>query len=233
MVQRRLSFLVVLLLGCEPAQPVVVHQASATLRACNALSAPVPTIERAVDALNVLPKPVDAPCFVASLPRPLRVTASNSVVSAQPAASRQSPRIFVLLDGLAVTVVPEGDSAAVVEFGEWRSETRTVKGEVALPVTTEIPRDTAFTHVFRERQNGTTCGLCHTGEVEERPGVYSSVAYRPHDRDVVPLRELRATHDACVESGTEDGACAMLHALFDFGDVEQGAFNRKVGTFGP
>lgn len=221
-----------LISGCEPApQLPPVHRASEELLRCNEASVRITSIEHALEVINELPKPVDGPCFVAALPRPLKLVATSSVFSAQPSFSRDSPRMFAMLDGLIATFVPEGDGSKVLEFGQWSSEVRTIKGELELPVTEELPLDAAYTHVATTRP-GTNCALCHTSEREERPGVFSSVAYKPHARDEVSVRSLRARHDACVEDGGVDGACAMFHALFDFGDVQQGAFAAEIPTFG-
>lgn len=221
------------LLACEPLPPTPpAHRASEQLISCNASSVRITSIEHALEVINALPKPVDGPCFVAALPRPLKLVASSSVVSAQPSFSRESPRMFLMLDGLVATVVPEGDGARVLEFGQWSSQTRTIKGEIDLPVTGALPLDAAYTHVASMRM-GTNCGLCHTAEREEKPGVFSSVAYRPQKREEISVGALRAQHDACVADGGVDGACAMFHALFDFGPVEQGAFSAEIRTFGP
>lgn len=222
-----------LISGCEPAPPTPpAHRASDQLINCNASNVRITSIEHALEVINVLPKPVDAPCFVAALPRPLKMVASSSVVSAQPSFSRESPRMFMMLDGLIATVVPEGDGANVLEFGQWSSETRTIKGEIELPVVDQLPLDAAYTYIATTRP-GTNCGLCHTGEREEKPGVFSSIAYRPQKREEISVSALRARHEACVADGGVDGACAMFHALFDFGVVEQGAFDTSIQTFGP
>lgn len=225
---------VLLLPSCAPPMPAPpAHEASAALKACAAAGRRVTSVERALESLDALPHPVDGPCFVASLPRPLKVVASASVVSAQPALNRESPRLFLLLDGVVATVVPEGDGAAVLEFGQWTTATRTIKAEVALPVLDALPADAAHRHVLNSRGTGTTCGLCHTSEREERPGVFSSTAYRPQRRDEVAVSALVTLHERCVRDGDEAGACAMLHALFDFGAVAQAAFDPALETFGP
>lgn len=216
--------------ACEPVNvepPPPKHQASAALKACNAANdARIISIEHALEVVNTLPRPVDGACFVAALPRPLKLTATSSITSAQPSFSRESPRMFVMLDGLTASFVPEGDGAKVLEFGQWSSTTRSIKGEIALPVTEELPLDAAYAHVA-------TCRLCHSGEREERPGVFSSVAFKPQRRDDVSVSAMRARHEACVEAGEDVGACAMFHALFDFGEVQQAAFDDSLPTFGP
>ena len=227
----RCTWILGLLAACAaPPGPAPLHQPSATLRACADAGGRVTSISRAVEVLNALPTPVDGPCFVAALPRPLKVVAANSVVSAQPASSRESPRLFLFLDGVVATVVPEGDGATVLEFSQWTSATRSIKAGLPLPMASMVASDAPYTHV-RRGPIGTTCGLCHTAEQEESPGVYASTAYRPHARDEVPVSELRARHEACGHD--VDGGRAMFHAVFDFGEVQQGAFDTSLETFGP
>ncbi len=221
-------------LPLPPERPApAVHRASAELRACQDAGRALTSIDDALALLNELPRPVDGPCFVAALPRPLRVVASHSFTSAQPAESRRSPRIFLLGEPLVISVVPEGQGSLVVEFGEFLSSTRSLKGEIPLPVTAPLPSDTPYAHVLYQ-PGLTTCGFCHAAEEPSplRPGAYGSAALRPHERELVPVSELRESHEACVEAEDVAGACAMFHALFDFGEVEQGAFSPELPTFG-
>ena len=53
-------------------------------------------IQSVVDWINAMEKPLTLPCFVASLPRPLRTNSVDSDFSAQPAIGRRSPtRVFL------------------------------------------------------------------------------------------------------------------------------------------
>ncbi len=54
------------------------------------------TIDETVTLINALPKPLSLPCFLESLARPLEISASYGVFSAQPAKGIRSPRIFVI-----------------------------------------------------------------------------------------------------------------------------------------
>src|SRR5688572_8125053 len=64
------------------------------------------SILEVVGQVNALPRPVTLPCFLATLPRPLEVHASQSIFSAQPAAGRRSPRMFIFSGALTLTIVP-------------------------------------------------------------------------------------------------------------------------------
>lgn len=216
------------------AAPPPAHRANEALQACAAQRGPVTTIVDAVHHLNALPAPVDAACFVASLPRPLDVVATTGITSAQPAASKTSPRIFLLLPGVAVSVVPEGEGAKLLEFGEWVTSSRTLKGELALPPSAPFADDAPFTRV-RSTSSPTTCGLCHREESAHAglSGAYDSLAYRPQPGTEVSARELAVQHEGCVADGDEGPRCQLFHALFDFGDVKQGAFTADVGLFSP
>lgn len=232
----RFAFLL-FLVGCSSPGPAPLpdagHQASAALRACAAVQIParVTTIAAAISRLNALPMPVTPACFVAGLARPLEVVASNSVFSAQPAASRESPRIFLFAPALVVSVVPEGEGARLVEFAQWMTPTRTLKGEVELPFTEPLTDDAPYTKTH-STFGVTSCGLCHRRE-EPHPtidGGFISDAFRPAPYSLVPLTELRAQHEACAEED-EGERCAMFHALFDFGVVREGAFSSSVELF--
>ena len=209
------------------------HAVSATLRACAERSATVSTISAFVNQVNVLPMPVTVPCAVASLKRPLDVVATNSITSAQPAVGSRNPRIFVLAPGLAISVVPEGMGAPLIELGEWLTATRTEKGELLFPVTEPLtPRLPRSRVLFTG--SSTTCGLCHNAEQydAEGDGRFVSDAFRPRDETLVPLSLLIAEHEACSSSPDAGERCQLYHALFDFGLVRASAFDARVNIFG-
>lgn len=190
------------------------------------------SIASTVTRLNALPAPVDAPCFTASVPRPLSLVSTTGVTSAQPAAGKDNPRVFLMLPGVAISVVSEGDGARLLELGEWMTPTRTLKGEVGLPVTAPLAADAPFKHALYGTP-ATTCALCHRDEAphDTIPGAYVSVAYQPQPGSFVSVSALSAQHEACIAAGDDSGRCALFHALFDFGEVKDGAFAAEVETF--
>lgn len=235
------SFLLLIALcaaGCSgpgpgPGPADAGRHVSAALQACAQVAEParVTTIAAAVNRLNALPPPVTTPCFVASLPRPLDVVATNSVFSAQPAHSRESPRIFLFLPALVVSVVPEGEGAGVIEFSQWMTPTRTLKGELAVPIDAQVSADAPYTKVH-SNFGVTSCGLCHRNE-EPHPtidGGFISDAFRPNSGSLIALGELKQMHDVCGEED-QSPRCELFHALFDFGEVRQGAFSSNVELF--
>jgi hypothetical protein len=235
--------LLVLLAGCaiEPGSPdggadagAPGHRAPAAFLACAASPGPVASIAQLLARRNALPRPVDGACLIASLQRPISVVASSSVLSLQPAVSRETPRLFVLNSSLVLSVVPGGDAGHLLEMGEWETALRTVKGVLELPVTAELTADAPFTKI-KANANATTCGICHRQEAASAatPGGFTSAAFRPAPSDLVPVTELAAQHALCVDAGTVSERCDMFHAFFDFGEVRQGAFASSVELFIP
>jgi hypothetical protein len=219
--------------GPGPGPADAGSHASAALQACAAVKQParVTTIAAAVDRINALPQPVSAPCFVASLQRPIDLVATNSVFSAQPAHSRESPRMFIFLPALVASVVPEGEGSGVIEFSQWMTPTRTLKGELAVPITAQVSADAPYTKVH-SNFGVTSCGLCHRNE-EPHPtidGGFISDAFRPNSGSLIAVGELKELHDACGEED-QSPRCDLFHALFDFGEVRQGAFSSSVDLF--
>lgn len=210
------------------------HAPSELLKQCAASAAPIGSIPDAVAHLNALiPQGGDAACFVASLPRPLSVVATTGVTSAQPAGGRGAPRIFFLLPNLVISAVPDGDGSKLLEFGQWAGTRKTLKGEIALPVLTPLAADAPFTRVL-EGTDRTKCATCHREE-ERSPTVpngFLSVAYKPEPGTYVTFDDLQELHTLCVRGGDDTSRrCSMIHALFDFGEVTDGAFPPTVETF--
>jgi len=225
--------------GCQQdfRQPDAGHPISASLLACAANSSPpVTSISGAIDRLNSLPRPVGGPCFVASLQRPISMVATVGTVSAQPAAGEHDPRVFLLADGVVIAVVPKGAGGDFIELGQWVSPTRTLKAEIALPVTEPRPADEPFTRLESQKADAgvTVCGMCHHSEELQAPTShgYISAAYRPLAADERSLQVLATEHQECITNGEESPRCDMFHALFDFGELRQGAFETVVERFG-
>jgi hypothetical protein len=175
------------------------------------------SIVEVVDTLNAMPKPVDLPCFVQHLAGPLAIDATMSNLSLQPAAGRRSPRLFLLLDPLIVSMVPEGVGRDLLEMGERRGETRSLKGEIVFPVTTQLERASPFEHVMFS-PGLTSCAFCHGSETPAADisytAAFESEAFRPVPSNRVGLDELRAELAAC-DAKAEPYRCSLLSALFN------------------
>jgi hypothetical protein len=186
-----------------------------------------------VDFLNAMPRPVTIPCFLAALPRPLLLYATRGVLSAQPAVGPRSPRMFVYFAPLTFSIVPEGSGQHLVEFGEFVSDTRTLKAEIEFPVETELSREAPFERLMFS-ENVTSCAFCHAAE-EPAPDIdfttaFVSDALRPAPFERVPLEDVRAEHASC-DPALEPARCAMLDALFAHGEVVEWFFPEELPTF--
>ena len=204
--------------------------ASEALRRCAESKGDLESIADAIARLNaIIDRGGDGACFVATLPRPLPVVATLNPTSAQPAGGRGAPRLLLMLPKLVVTAVPEGAGSKVLEFGQWTGTTTTIKGEVRLPVTAPLTADAAYLHIL-DGNDRTTCGTCHGAE-EPHPTIanaFVSKALKPANE--VTVTELEELHTLCITTGLESPRCNFIHALFDFGEITQGAFSPVVET---
>ncbi|MFM2416666.1 MAG: hypothetical protein RL385_1389 [Pseudomonadota bacterium] len=220
--------------GVEPEYLVETpHRAGTELERCaEAGSGSADSIADVIAQLNALPDP-SVPCLVASLPRPFGVVASSSLLSAQPAESEASPRIFVMQPGMVLTVVPDGEGASAVELGQWVTPTRTLKAEVKFPLTLPIDDTAVYAHILYWEEQ-TVCAQCHRKEERSEHGrrTFVSEALRPDPSTYVSLLALRREHEACVLTEDASDRCNLYHALFDFGDVAAAEFSPEVRVFG-
>ena len=136
------------------------------------------TIEEAIALLNALPKPTTVACFLQSLDRPLAAFATSSVFSAQPALSAESPRVFLRIGRLWVSVVIDGDSSYLIELSHLEpDDVRSIKGEVLLHINEALPPSAPYERV--RFGAGTACGLCHTSEVPVEGISFAQPLLRP------------------------------------------------------
>ncbi len=205
---------------------------------CHELAAAVDnpsTIGEAVDRMNLLPSPITTPCVLASLQRPLAVVATQSSASAQP-GTEDNPRLFILLDGLVLAVVPVGYGAPLLEFGELLDDQHTVKAELVMPFEGPVAHSRPYERVlYPAGSPATACGSCHHEEVLDRMvdgiGGYSSLAYQPTALRNTPLTDVMKEHRDCGPQATSF-RCEMFRALLDFGEVHEGKFPEEMQTIG-
>jgi len=192
------------------------------------------TIAETVTLINALPKPLSLPCFLESLARPLEISATYSLLSAQPAQGARSPRIFLFQEPTLLSIVPAGDGASLLEFGEQRPELRSLKAELVFPVSAPLAPSAPFEHLMFNSQF-TTCGGCHAGELSESElsGVrtFVSLALRPRVSELVSTASLQHELQIC-DRALEPQRCAMLDALLGWGQVTDRAFPAQMATFG-
>ncbi|MBS2014542.1 MAG: hypothetical protein JST00_16770 [Deltaproteobacteria bacterium] len=207
------------------------HAASAALQRCAESKGPVGTIADVVTRLNALTaKGGDTACFIATLPRPLAVVATLNTASAQPAGGRGAPRLLLMLPKIVISAVPEGEGSKAIELGEWMGTRATIKAEIPMPVTSPIAADAPFKRIL-QGSDKTVCATCH-GQEERHPSIPSafvSNAIKPPAATELTIDELQELHTLCTTSGLESPRCNVIHALFDFGEVTQGAFSAVVG----
>jgi len=114
-------------------------------------------------------------------------------------------------------------------MGEATRPGQSIKAELEFPITSDVTLEDAFSRLgFRDI---TSCGVCHDGRVPAFgiEGAVESEVLRPADRELVPLDELRSEAGSC-DADIEPARCAMLHALFDHGEVVSAEFPRSVPT---
>jgi hypothetical protein len=192
------------------------------------------TIEEAVQLLNALPKPTSVACFIESLARPLSLYATDSIFSAQPAHSIQSPRVFLKIDQLWLSMVVDGDASFLLEFGFLPDPTvfRSIKAELKLPLTEAVTPAAAYERV--RYLSGTSCGICHYDERREEgidfAEAFSSISFQPRSETRVSVESLQRENLAC-DFQTTFPRCELLSALFDGGPVSETPFPADMLTF--
>lgn len=220
--------------GADITAPALNPLGRARCQAPAGMGAAPMTTEQAVELLNALPKPTSVACFLESLPRPLLINATNSPFSAQPASSTVSPRVFVKLGQLWTSVVIDGESSYLLEFGHRPTEDAmsSIKGELELPLYEAVPPSAPYDRVRSDA--GTTCGLCHFNE-NRAAGIgfaeaYDSIAFRPRPDSHVDVALLKTESAAC-RWDLNGHRCEMLSAIFDGGPVLEVPFPDAMATF--
>jgi hypothetical protein len=213
----------------DAAAPAAPESACASPRQ---ISAPPRSVGEVVDLLNELPKPVTLPCLLSSLPRQLAIQATRSIVSAQPAVGARSPRMFLFFDPLIVSVAPEGQGSNLLELGERRDETHSLKAELEFPITAALDMNAAFDRL-RYNDENSTCDFCHADREPapeyDHPHAVISSGIRPLPRERVALADL-VQETALCDPDREPERCAMLSALFE-GTAQDGEFPAAYKTF--
>lgn len=191
--------------------------------------------QEALTLLNALPKPTSVACFLESLARPLAIQATNSVFSAQPALSAASPRVFVKLGQSWVSIVVDGSSSYLLEFGDVVADdpTSSIKGELQLPLEAAVAPSAPYDRVMFS-ETGSTCGFCHYNERHADsmpfPSAFASIAFQPRPDSLVGIDSLRFEYQRC-DWQKQPYRCDLLSALFGGGEVVELAFSTALPTF--
>lgn len=231
--------MVALVTGCggddetsEPTEdPAPIKNLERTCVAPDGMGSPK-TIEEVVALINALPKPTSSACFLESLDRPLTLFATSGILSVQPAVSLRSPRVFILIDDLVISVVPEGVNVDLLEFAYLVSDSRSIKGELEMPATEDVPEAQPYDRIRLD--TGTKCGGCHLGEVLAEDitstDAFVSGALKPPNSEKVELSYL-VQHCLDCDASVEPKRCEMMNAIFGHGQVLQGAFPEDMPEF--
>jgi hypothetical protein len=182
------------------------------------------SIAALMELLEGLPKPTTVACLLQSLDRPLELYLTSSTFSAQPAPAERSPRTFVVLGPLLLSVVAEGDASTLVEVGYQTAPGRSIKAEIPFPLRADPTPAGLLDQVRIGRV--TMCGGCHTNERQvpdaffEGDGGFESDVIPPLFVFEVGVDVLRAESEGC-DAALEPERCGLLSALFDHGEVRQ------------
>ncbi len=171
------------------------------------------TIDEVTDLINSLPKPLSLACLVKSLKRPLKINMTLSRLSAQPAVGTDSPRIFIFLDDLILSIAPAGKGADLLELSEMYSDKLSLKSELKFPIKEQITYQTGFDRI--SLGDKTTCRACHNNESLDNTGgkvnAYTSVALKPESK--FSLASFRQEVYQCELQEKLDYRCQLILAV--------------------
>jgi len=182
------------------------------------------TMDEVTALVNALPKPVTLPCLIENLPTPLKVFSLQSSFSAQPSQSAETPRVFIIINKMVLSVVPTGIGRNLLEMSEMTSATMSVKTEIAFPVSQVIA--TALPYERIRSGSGTSCRACHTSELSVTGyagTAFASTTLRPDYTRRIPSTDLQSTARSCNMASDPD-RCKMMRAIFLTGNAQDAAF---------
>jgi hypothetical protein len=159
------------------------------------------------------------------LPRPLKLSITDSNLSVQPAEGGENPRIFISIDPMIMTFAMTGDGSKTVEFSELLGSDRSVKAEIGFPVTDSLAESAPFDRIKLDKGNGSKCVGCHFNELSSGSSypatAYTSKALRPFSHQLISVETLKGLADLCGEK--DDLRCQLLNAIFR-GEPAPGTF---------
>ncbi len=183
------------------------------------------SIKEFVDYLNDLPKPASLSCIVAKLKRPLLINATSGSRSAQPSNGPNSPRTFIKLGRLVISVVADGQSSKSIELGEILESNpdASIKGDIPVPVEVRLADTAPYDKIsaYGEMLCGDVCHTGHTEVIEEYDNLsfaYASEIIKPGPSKDKPIEELKAIRDTC--NAEDHSYCGLYKAIFDHGEVK-------------
>jgi hypothetical protein len=193
------------------------------------------SIADVIELVNALPRPLNIPCFLSSLNRPLKVNITNSGRSAQPAMGDDNPRVFIMNDPLVISISVKGGASQLMEFAEFTTDQRSIKGELKFPITEQVV-DLATPFIKIESDSTSTCVGCHLQETKvtntQYPGdVYESLALKPEVGQKIEVSDFRLESYKCELLAELDYRCHMIYGIYNHGEVTNEDFPATTLTF--
>lgn len=183
------------------------------------------TIAEALNLINALPKPLGLDCFLLALKPPLKVFATNSTFSAQPAQGNSSPRIFIIQNTLVLSVVPSGSGRTFLEFGELKSG-QSFKAEIQFPIDNSVTYEQINNHLSSGGTNS-SCVSCHFAEAKSPyttgKSLFISNILRPDESQRVGQTFMKIQAETC-NSETNKYRCDILKAIYMNGAAYDASF---------
>jgi hypothetical protein len=140
----------------------------------------------------------------------------------------------VYIEPLVMSVAVQGPGAQLLELGEQRADFRSLKAELRFPIAEWLPPlATVRARALRRRCDGLRLLSCRRRARSVHPirACLRSQALRPFSGEQVPLAGLLEERAAC-QVAREPERCALLDALFGWGDTVEWAFPEAMPTFG-
>jgi hypothetical protein len=158
-------------------------------------------------------KPLTLPCFIESLPRPLKIQPAYSEFSAQPSPGYHSPRIFFFFDRLILTVAVDQDFVEypypLLEMSYLVDESAliTTKAELKFPVTETLSPAAPYTGLsFND--NISQCSFCHRA-YSGQPRHCRLIGCIKKTTVVLPKKNLTAA--PCYRASLIMGNSSLIH----------------------
>lgn len=182
------------------------------------------TMDDVTKLINALPKPLTIPCLIENLPAPLKVFSMQSSFSAQPSQSADTPRVFIVINKMVLSVVPTGSGRNLLEMSQIYDSTLSVKTEVSFPVTSSILASAPYERI--RSGSGTSCRSCHTSELQVSGfagTAFASTTLRPDSNRRIPVTDSQSAARSCNMASDPD-RCKMMRAIFITGNAQDTTF---------
>jgi hypothetical protein len=193
------------------------------------------TVDELTELVNLLPRPATVPCLIQSLKRPLNIYITNSTQSAQPAASNESPRVFIFTGNLILSIVPVGATSEFLEVSQLISDTRSIKAELKFPFNSSISKSLAYDTVNPNGNGVTTCKGCHGTDFLDssitHSDAYNSEAIKPFPSMKISPATLEVQSIICDSTNTQSYRCKLIQSIFKQGNVINKEFPTAMDTF--